>query len=274
MFKHFIPATLFVALTSSFAFAKDTLYIVNSGSTGGSYNAQLTAWMSDLDDYYDVTYVQAKGCAKASAVINKISADPSNQVITIYSSAWDQKSDACSTIYPTEDNFFFNTYKSGLIFKRNDSDATILTDGVTIGFNGTNNRVLEGIDNNFNTVRYENSKGVTLAVLNGEVELGLINSASEFWKNEDKLSGLVMLGPDSWEDMPSISTIGGTVSSGWDNYVYWGPDRDKLLSLMQNIAKDQSSSIYAWTNKNKAYWSNIEADSLSSLSNFQSEYPR
>ena len=73
---------------------------------------------------------------------------------------------------------------------------------------------------------------------------------------------------------PSISTIGGTVSSGWDNYVYWGPDRDKLLSLMQKIAKDQSSSIYAWTNKNKAYWSNIESDSQSSLSNFQSEYPR
>ena len=44
------------------SFAKDTLYIVNSASTGGSFNAAMTAYAQDLEKTYDIEYIQAKGC--------------------------------------------------------------------------------------------------------------------------------------------------------------------------------------------------------------------
>ena len=49
------------ALISTPAIA-EKLYILNTGSTGGSYNAQTQAWAKDLGDDYEVELIQSKGC--------------------------------------------------------------------------------------------------------------------------------------------------------------------------------------------------------------------
>ncbi len=279
MFKSLLTATLLVAATTSFASAKDTLYIVNSGSTGGSYNAQLQAWMTDLDDHYDINFIHAKGCAKASAVLAKIAKDPNNEAISIYSATWKHSSDACSFLYPKEDTFFFNTQKSGLIYQLKGGNKELLTSGNTIAFNGGNDEYIaelgaaNGVE--FKTVRYQNSKGVTLGVMNGEADFGIINSGSQFWKNQDKLDGVVMLGPKGWKDMASISSINGRPKSGYDNYLYFGKDRTALHSTMSKIFADKTSTIRKWSDGNEAYWSNIDStDKMANFADFTAEYPR
>lgn len=279
MFKQLLTATVLVAATTSFALAKDTLYIVNSGSAGGSYNAQLQAWMTDLDDYYDVNFIHAKGCAKASAVLKKISADPNNEAISIYSATWKHSSDACAFLYPTEDTFFFNTQKSGLIYTTKGNTKPLLRDGATVAFNGSNDEYISALGAangvELKTVRYENAKGTTLGVMNGEAEFGIINSGSAFWKNQDKLDGIVMLGPKGWKEMPSISTINGKPKSGYDNYLYFGSDRSALYSTMSKIFADKSSAIRKWSDQNEAYWSNIDSsDKMKNFADFTTEYPR
>ena len=52
------------SLISSAAFA-DKLYILNTGSTGGSYNAQTQVCAKDLGDDYEIELIQSTGCEKA-----------------------------------------------------------------------------------------------------------------------------------------------------------------------------------------------------------------
>ena len=60
---------MFLTMT---AHAKDKLYVINSASTGGSFNAIMSATAEDLKKYYDIEYVQAGGCAKAGVISSKL----------------------------------------------------------------------------------------------------------------------------------------------------------------------------------------------------------
>ena len=88
MFKKTIFASAMILATSTAALASD-LYIINGGSKGGTSNAQMTAWMTDLKPYFDVKYVQAKGCAKTAAILRKLKNIPNAQSITMSSSTRD-----------------------------------------------------------------------------------------------------------------------------------------------------------------------------------------
>lgn len=279
MFKHIISAALLVAATTSFASAKDTLYIVNSGSSGGSYNAQLQAWMTDLDQHYDVNFIHAKGCAKASAVLQKITSNPENQAISIYSATWDHSSKACEFLYPKDDTFLFSQEKSGVVFTMKGNNPDFLRDGVTFAINGTNDKWVQDLATangvSMKTVRYKNSKGVTLGLMNGEADYAVINSGSQFWKNQEKLDGLAMLGPKAWGEMQSVSTFNGRTKLGFDNYLQFGPGRDKLLQTMRTIFDDDDSNIRKWTDANQAWWSNIDGDNpQQQLNAFRAAFPQ
>src|SRR6056300_329315 len=197
MIKNTTFAIALVIASTSFALAKDTLYIVNSGSTGGSYNAQLTAWMTDLNKYYDTKYVQAKGCSKAAAVIRKITSNENTQALSLYSSTWKHSNKDCQVLYPSDNKYLFSNQKAGIVFSKKDTKIDFLTDGAVIGINGSNdvyiNKIASINNINFKTIRYENSKGVTLGVLNGEVDFGITNSSSRFWKAIDGLKGHYVL---------------------------------------------------------------------------------
>lgn len=68
-----------VALFIGFNKKQDTvsikkLYVVNTGSLTGTFNAIQNAYTSDLANHFDVELVQAKGCAKGKAILEKLEA--------------------------------------------------------------------------------------------------------------------------------------------------------------------------------------------------------
>lgn len=237
------------------AFAKETLYLVNTASTSGSYNAALTAYAQDLENTFNIEYVQAKGCVKSEQVINKIISN-GGQAIALFYSEWLEKPE-CVALAPTAQNTIYTNIKAGIIFGRIDEDKPLLTDGATIAFNneqdGTLNEIASANNINYKLVRYENSKAVVLAVMNRETDFGIVGSPKYFWKNSDKFRGLVNLSDSTSSDIPSVLTVGGTPKILQDTWVYHGNNYDQVRNAMKTIFLNPESVIAKWQASIKGY---------------------
>ena len=257
-----LDSAVSIAVAST-ALAKETLYIVNTGSKGGSYNGQLTALSAGLSSKYNIEYVQAKGCKKSSSVIKKL-VDKSMNVISLYASSAMGKNLDCEIIFPNKNNFMFANTKAGIIFSHKDVTESFLTAGVTVGIMGTLDKVADSIAKangvSFKLVRYKNAKAVTLGVLNKEVQFGITNSAKRFWKNTKKLKGHYVQFNSTIDGIPSIKTIGVDPISTYDNYIYYGANREKLLSEIRDIFKDSNSDYAKGYDGQKGMANNILSD--------------
>ena len=111
-----VIAALMMASSPSLATAKEKLYIVNSGSTNGTFNAILSAYASDLKTMYDVEYVQAKGCSKASVILKKIKKAKAFYISQGIKAATSDKCSA-SAFQPTQDKIIASDSKFGMIFE-------------------------------------------------------------------------------------------------------------------------------------------------------------
>ena len=255
MFRTLTIATLAVATVSTAAMAKDTLYIVNSASAGGSYNAQSVAYAQGLEDVYKIEYIHAKGCTKSAQVINKILSN-GGQVIALYGSSF--KGDDCAKIAPTQDNFLYTNAKVGLIFSLKDDANDNVVAGSTMAFNANKEdeviapiEAANGID--IKSVRYKNSKEVVLAVKNGETEFGVIESAKDFYKNVDVLEAHYNLSDDTFEGIPSVVSIGGSPMYAHDTWLYHGSNIDSVRAEMQKVFNNPESAIAKWQSGIKGY---------------------
>ena len=263
-FSSFIAATLTFAAP---AFAKDTLYLVNTASTSGSYNAALTAYAQDLDSQYDIEYIQAKGCVKSKQVIDKIRAN-GEQAVALFYSGWLKKPE-CATLVPTADNLLYTNIKAGVIFGRQGENKEFLTDGATVAFNNVNDALLNEIADvngiSFNLVRYENSKAVVLAMLNGETDFAVVGSPKYFWKNSDKFRGILNLSDTESSGIPSVVTVGGSPKVLQDTWLYHGDDYSTIRSVMKSIFSNPDSVIAKWQAGIKGYehtWSMSGAEAF------------
>ena len=259
MFRSLTLATAMVATVSSAAFAKDTLYIVNSGSAGGSYNAQSVAYAQSLENVYDIEYIHAKGCAKTAQVINKIVSN-GGHAIAIYGSSF--KGDDCAKIAPSESNFLYTNAKVGILFSMKDDTNDSMIDGSTLAFNGNKDEIVitpiettNGID--IKTVRYKNSKEVVLAVKNGETDFGVVESPKYFWKNEDIFEAHFNLSDVTKDGIPSVVTIGGSPLYAHDTWVYHGSNIDSVRAEMKKVFNDPESAIAKWQSGIKGYSSTM-----------------
>ena len=88
------------------------LYILNTGSTGGSYNAQTQAWAKDLVMTTKLNSSNQKA-AKSLALMSKIDGN----ILTMFSGNWVAR-EGCAPLMPTEANHLYTDYKIGLIFSR------------------------------------------------------------------------------------------------------------------------------------------------------------
>jgi len=239
------------------AFAKDTLYIVNSASTGGSFNAAMTAYAQDLEKTYDIEYIQAKGCVKSTQVINKIRSN-GGQVVAMFYSGWLGKPE-CESIKPTAANLLYTNIKAGVIFGRTGENKPFLTDGasVAISQNDSQEKLLKQIASangiSYNIVRYENTKKVVLAMMNGETDFGVVGSPKYFWKNSDKFSGLLNLSADTSSNIPSVTTVGGSSQIMHDMWLYHGDNYDNVRAVMKKIFLNSESVIAKWAAGIKGY---------------------
>ena len=259
-FKNISIASVLALATISTSFAKDTLYIVNSGSKGGSYNAQLTALSTGLNSTYNIEYVQAKGCKKTVSILKKLSSKGAS-VMSLYSSSSSGFKKECIFMRPTKQNYMFANAKAGIIFSHKDVKNNFLTDGNTIGISSELDKLINliGQKNNitFKTVRYKNAKSVTLGVLNKEVDFGISNGAKRFWKNVDKLNGHFVLFDNSLEGIPSVKKLGVAPGPAFDIYIYFGTNREKLISDIKNVYKTSNSDYAKWYSSQKGIKNNI-----------------
>ena len=278
MFKKTIFASAMILATSTAALASD-LYIINGGSKGGTSNAQMTAWMTDLKPYFDVKYVQAKGCAKTAAILRKLKNIPNAQSITMSSSTRDYSNKDCQLLYGNKDNYLYSIRKAGLIFKKKGSTADFNKSGATIGINSNNDKFIAALSKvtgiEYKMVRYENSKGVTLGVLNGEVDFGIVNSAKRFWRNETKLTALYNLSDEDNSGVPSLSKSikGAPVKNLFSNFIYFGPNKAEVLAKMQKAFNNGNSASKKWISSAKGYVHNINSPNNGWLEMFIDQYP-
>jgi len=249
--------------------AAEKLYILNTGSTGGSYNAQTQAWAKDLGEDYEVELIQAKGCQKTAALINKIDGN----ILTMFSGNWVGR-EGCEPLYPTVENHIYTDQKVGLIFGRKNNNTSFLTDGIKVAFNNDRDEFLQLIaDVNGITIypiEFENSKEITLAVLNGEVDFGYTDSAKDVWKNADKLVPLYNLSDTELEGVPSITTIGGKAVAATVNFIYFGESKESLRMTMQDRSMEDNSAIRLYQEGQKGLISYLIADPTTSYTAFLS----
>ena len=251
--------------------AKDKLYILNSASACGSFNAQMTAYADGLEPFYDITYVQGKGCAKATANIKKIT-DNGYQVLYIWNGLRtadfrNGKNDLC-TKHATPTNFVNSVLKYAVFFTKKNgiNKEDIFKEVVKVGYNSSTNQAYlqalmayHGVD--WQLVRYENSKGVTLAVMNEEVDFGMINSAKSYWKDSDKLKALYTLnkkGENGITPLASVSGFAGADDGIADMFLLEGGDNKKMRKHIASILNNPDSKISKWYAKAKGYTQTID----------------
>ena len=265
-------ASALALATASTSFAKDTLYIVNSGSKGGSYNGQLTALSAGLNTKYNIEYVQAKGCKKTVSILKKLSSEGAS-AISLYSSSSSGFKKECTFMRPTIKNYLFANVKAGIIFSHKDVKNNFLNNGNTIGISSELDKIINeiGQKNNisFKTVRYKNAKSVTLGVLNKEVDFGISNNSKRFWKNIDKLNGHFVLFDNSLEGIPSLKKLGVAPGPSLDVYIYFGTNREKLISDIKNVYTSSNSDYAKWYSGQKGMKNNIMDSVESRISDVQ-----
>lgn len=244
----------------------EKLYILNTGSTGGSYNTQTQAWAKDLADNYDVTLIQSKGCPKTVSLLSKIE----DNVLTMFSGNWVGR-EGCDELYPTPTNHIYTDQKIGLIFGRK-GDNTNLFDGATVAFNdGKDKEILTlakdvGID--LKPIEYKNSNELALAVMNGEVDFGYTHSAKGVWKNIDKLTPIYNLSSQELDGIPPITSIGGKAIVSTVNFVYFGDAKESLRKQMQEDRSSEGSAIGEYIDSQKGLWSTLMEDPVTSYNAF------
>ena len=267
-----VLSLFFFAFTAN---AKEKLYILNSGSTGGSFNAQMTAYAEDLKAFYDVEYVQGKGCNKASASIKKIT-EGGGQVFYIWNGLrtadyYNGKNDLCGKI-PSKGNFVNSVLKYGIFFTTQDgiNNEDIFKNDIKVGFNSnTNKAYLEALAKahgvEWKLIRYENSKGVRLGVVNKEVHFGMINSASSYHKKAKKLKlkALYTLnekGENGIAPLAGVSKFEGANNGIADLFLLEGGDAAKLRKIVSGLLADKNSKIATWYSTAKGYTQTVDLD--------------
>jgi len=270
-----VIAALMLATIPSVATAKEKLYIINSGSTNGTFNAILSAYASDLKTMYDVEYVQAKGCSKASVILKKIKKAKAFYISQGIKAATSDKCSA-SAFQPTQDKIIASDIKFGMIFGRigDKGISDLKKGGNKIAYNTNPNKDwLAKLDRSLgvtNThVKYKNSTGVMLAVLNGEVDLGFINSTKKVWQQKGKLVGLLSLNPEGDNGVPplnGVANFNGAEKGQVDNFFVQGFSKSELIKFRKIIANlhKTDSTVGLWYKKavgyvNTATWSRQDA---------------
>ena len=274
MMKKIFFTLALIILTCS-ANAKEKLYVLNSASSGGSFNAQMTAYAEDLKEYYDITYVQGEGCNKASAIIKRI-VESKEQVFYIWNGLrtadfLNGKNNLCGKI-PDRKNFVNSVLKYGMFFTTRDgiNKDEIFKNGVKVGYNSnTNKEYLEALAKNhgveWQLVRYENSKGVRFGVVNKEVDFGMVNSAASYHKQASKLNlkALYTLNPEGENGitpLASVSKFKGSDNGVADLFLLEGGDNNKLRKIVSDILADTNSKIATWYKTADGYTQTVTLD--------------
>lgn len=235
--------TLLSTLIITPVLAKEKLYAINSGSLTGSHSVMTAAWANDLAEDYDVQIVQAKGCAKTEAILEKLEGQ---HAIYNYSSNWNSK-EACVGVAPTSNSLVYADAVVGIVFTKDKNETSFITEGVSVAY--TNDSTAVWLDevaatNNieFNKIRYDGSQELVIAVMNGEVDFAITTSPKHFFEKSKELKAVYNLSSEEIDGVPSLHTIGASSTTKISSVVYSGPDINKVRNDMIE-SYDEGSSM-------------------------------
>jgi len=259
-----ILTAIFMLASPTFALAKEKLYVINSGSTGGSFNAIMSAYVAELKDKYDVTYVQAKGCTKTKQILEKVQGSKAFYISQGIKAALDPK---CDSFVPTAENIVHSHVKFGMLFARKGAVLDLKAGNIKIAYNSTPNKVwLEKMESALSAkspnthVLYKNSTAVVLAVLNGETDLGYVNTTPKVFKNKDKLAGVYSLNPEGDSGVPPLNSLvkfEGSEYGQVDNFLTQGFNEQELAEFRKQIL-----DIHNTDNNLSAYFKKAQGTSV------------
>lgn len=246
MKKLLLTTTILSTLLITPVLAKEKLYAVNSGSLTGSHSVMTAAWANDLSEDYDVQIVQAKGCAKTEAILEKLEGQ---HVIYNYSSNWDSK-EACTGVSPTPESLVYADAVVGLVFTKDENSTSFITDGVSIAYTNDSTAVWldeVAVTNNieFNKIRYDGSQELVIAVMNREADFAITTSPKHFFEKSDELKAVYNLSSEEIDGVPSLHTIGAFSTTKISSVVYSGPDINKVRDdMVDSYAEGSSMNNY------------------------------
>lgn len=245
---------------------KEKLYVVNSGSPGGSYNPQMMAYAEGLKKWYDTEYVQGNGCSKAFSVIGK--ASKKSGVYYIWGA--DDLSDFlnglapnCGKI-PTKENFVNSTLKYGIIFTQKDgiNREDFKKGNTTVCYNNDSSQIYlealakhEGITG-WKLIRFKNSTGVVLGVMNKECAWGITISPGKYYGKTDKLRALYTLNPNGENGIPALKSATSfprASDGGTDFFLAENTDPKLLRERVKELLNDPNSEISKYYKAARGY---------------------
>lgn len=247
----------FTIATPVIVSAAEKLYLVNSLSATGTFNAILTAYMKDLSSIYNVEYIQGSSCQKAKSIVNNLVKNNQSVVLIwqgLITAEYLDKNDNNCVVVPTQSTFVRADLKYSIIYGLKDhisADDVLSKKRMRVGYNGQSaKRWLEqfskhhGLD--WHLFQYKNSTEGYLGVLNNEVDFAYANSAATYWKNADKLTGLYSLNPQGDNSIPALKSVSDfplATAAQADFILYYGPDLATFKTNIKRIHASKDSNI-------------------------------
>ena len=94
-------------------------------------------------------------------------------------------------------------------------------------------------------------------------------SKDQALKNIDKLNGHFVLFDNSLEGIPSLKKLGVAPGPSLDVYIYFGTNREKLISDIKNVYTSSNSDYAKWYSGQKGMKNNIMDSVESRISDVQ-----
>jgi hypothetical protein len=235
----------------------ETIYVVNSLSATGTFNAVMSAYARDLGKTYKVNYIQGTNCQKSQAIIQKL-IDNKQSVFFIWQGVTTAENLSNQTnrciILPEQSSFIRADLKYSMFYalKTNAlSDDFLSLSPKKVGYNGNIakswlTKFVQHHKLNWTLIQYNNSNEGYLGILNREIDFAYTNSSATFWKNSSKLTGLFSMNPQGEKFIPSLSTVSDFTHANVaqaDFFVYYGPDIDQFRKVINQVHSTDSSAV-------------------------------
>ena len=256
---------LFIGLNKKESTASlEKLYVVNTGSLTGTFNAIQNAYTSDLSNHFDVELVQAKGCAKGKAVLEKLQG-PAFMIWEGYNlvGAMSGKNPECA-LDITADNFVRADWKYNYIVASTDSnlgindlvgsDRSYKFGYAIVGpFDLWVNELSKQIGTDLQPVAYESSGAASMALINGEIDYLVVNGKQVAkFEAQGKMKRVATFNPEGDGNTPAIKSFANFTGADKGVVEFFlfangsAEQKQQLIDVLNQIHQDQNANSTKW----------------------------
>jgi len=254
------------------------MYVVNTGSLTGTFNAIQNAYTADLKEHFDVELVQAKGCAKGKAILEKLEA-PAFMIWEGYNlvGAMSGKNPECA-LDITSDNFVRADWKYNYIVSSTDSnlgisdlvgsDRSYKFGYAIVGpFDVWVNQLSKQIQTDLKPVAYESSGAASMALINGEIDFLVVNGKQVAkFEAQGKMSKVATFNPEGDGETPAIKSFAdfnGADKGVVEFFLFANgssTQKQQLIQVLNTIHADQNANATKWYSSAMGFVNSLKVD--------------